>query len=663
MNATGRIWIVWAGCIVLGGALPLVAERGVGLTPDAEFTVLSDTGAAPESAVPAVAPGAAVADPAPEASPAGVSEHPAAPEAPAAAASPAETPAAAPEATAEGVGVPAPAAPTAQEAATETIPVAAQTAAGDRQNLITIALDDVPLQDVVKLFTRVSGANIIATTSNLQGKVTVNLQDVEWKPALDSILEMHGMMVSEKVPGSGIYSILPRPPGAAEPLIAQPLFLEYATVSNVASVVQSMVGPGGMVSPFPNANALVIRTTAANLSEIRKVVQSIDLPRQQVYIEAKFIELTDEAIKDLGVNWEILSGYGLGVSSLGATFTDSRSKFNGERKGLGAVDSDVRPVELLPGAGIGTGQRDYRTRTDTVKSGGGTYAAGSSALSDDGLSTVARNNSSRDVADTIEQQMNYSREKEKIDGRHLSDVRTAVLDADDFKVVLSALKQLNGVSIVSNPKIIVANEETATIHIGENEPNIKGSVTAGQQGQANTQTYALDENRPYFEFGISVDVTPTINNQSNIAVRIEPKLSRYLRDKLAPDGNSFPVESTKKIKTLFSMESGKTAAIGGLTETEDRDEVKKIPLLGDIPLIGKYLFSHQHQKRVQKETIIFVTVGLANAKALERDQGLPEDAVLVQKHMAARKIMREQAAKAGGEKPATNAAPVEAKAP
>jgi general secretion pathway protein D len=187
----------------------------------------------------------------------------------------------------------------------------------------------------------------------------------------------------------------------------------------------------------------------------------------------------------------------------------------------------------------------------------------------------------------------------------------------------------------------VANGETANIHIGQNEPNIKGTVTAGQQGQANTTTYALDEAKPYFEFGISLDVTPTINNESNVTVRISPTLSRFVKDKVAPDNNTFPIEATKTIKTVFSLESGKTAAIGGLTETQDREVESKIPLLGDIPFLGKWLFSHKHTEKVQTETIIFVTVGVAVPAEIGKDQGLPEDADLVRKRLALQRAIQE----------------------
>ena len=165
-------------------------------------------------------------------------------------------------------------------------------------------------------------------------------------------------------------------------------------------------------------------------------------------------------------------------------------------------------------------------------------------------------------------------------------------------------------------------------------------MTPGQQGQANTTTYTLDEQKPYFEFGISLDVTPTINNESNITVRINPTLSRFVKDKVAPDNNTFPVQATKTIKTVFSLESGKTAAIGGLTETDNNDVTVKVPLLGDIPLIGKWLFTHTHKEQSQTETIIFVTVGMANPHDIQTDQGLPEEASLVQKHLAMKRATK-----------------------
>jgi type II secretory pathway component GspD/PulD (secretin) len=504
-----------------------------------------------------------------------------------------------------------------------TIPGVLVRASDTNAGLISITLDDVPLQDVVRMFTRISGANIIATATNLQGRVTVNLQDVEWKPALNSILDMHKLQLSEKAPGSGIYSITPVQPGAPEPRVSETIFLTYASVSGVVTVATRLVGDQGTVSPYAVGNALVIQAPAATIMEVRRVVREIDVPRNQVFIEAKFVELSDQAIKDLGINWQVLEGYSVGLRGMQASWQENFDKTKSRTDRSIQSDSRSRVDEINERFDINGNQ--YEESTTTIEEqppGSGNFVANT-------VVTPTRN-----ITDGIDQSLNVSRELQDSAIRSLSQVRTAILGVDDFALVLSALKQTDGISIVSNPKIIVANEQSATIKIADEEPNIKVTRERSTvQGQPELVTSELDPTRPYFTYGITVEVTPTINTSSNITVRIKPELSRFVRDKVAPDGNTFPVTATKTIETVFSMESGRTAAIGGLTETVDRDVETKVPLLGDIPLIGKYLFSHSSRQKNQKETIIFVTVGLANPYSMGANTGLPETSDLIHRHL------------------------------
>jgi type II secretory pathway component GspD/PulD (secretin) len=187
--------------------------------------------------------------------------------------------------------------------------------------------------------------------------------------------------------------------------------------------------------------------------------------------------------------------------------------------------------------------------------------------------------------------------------------------------------------VVSNPKIIVANEETASIHIGQKKPNIKGTIQTAGDSQV-TRVYALDDAEPYFEDGVRIDVTPTVNTEDNITVRIQPKLDRLDADPtMAPDGTEFWGKSTKTIETVFGLEDGQTAAIGGLTEASKSDVDRKVPLLGDLPFIGR-LFSYSSKNSRQVETIIFVTVGMASPASMEFETGLPEDSTLAMRHRA-----------------------------
>lgn len=471
----------------------------------------------------------------------------------------------------------------------------------DDSNLISISLDDVEMVDVVRMFTRISDANIIATASNLTGKVTVNLTDVEWRPALISILDMQNLALIEKTPGSEIYSIVRRSPDAPEPLLVETFFLNYASVAEVQTAIQPVLAPVAKMSTFPSRNALVIKTTAPNLDELKTVIASIDKLREQVFIETKFLELNDEAIKDLGINWQALEG-------LQFNFGDLEAGYNSEK---------ISTSE----------QEDILTTTLQDKNVGTTTSVDSDAGKTKSSTFDGRYENTRDFVSTLTD--DYLRTIEQ--------TRTAILDVDQFNIVLSALKQMNGVSVVSNPKVIVANEEPATIHIGETERPFIATVTPATDSANAFTTYNPGDP---VEYGVKLTVTPTVNTSSNITVRIEPELTRFVANSEAPTGQTYPIISTKRIVTQFCLEHGKTVAIGGLTESEDRENIKKIPLLGYIPLIGKYLFSHEHTERIQRETIIFVTVGLATPEGILPEQGLPQDTELAQMRLLKQKIRR-----------------------
>jgi type IV pilus assembly protein PilQ len=495
------------------------------------------------------------------------------------------------------------------------------------EDMITISLDNAPLADVVRMFSRISGANIVAGT-NLQGSVTVSMHDVPWQPALGAILDSVNLVLVENQ--NSIYSIISKRDLAAEPVQMETIFLNYTAVSNVVPVVQRMlVATNGSVSAFPSANALVIQETASRLSAIRGTVKQIDKPRPQVYIEAKFIELNDTAIENLGVNWQVLQGYTVGVTPSG-TYSKGRVR----------EISDTTVTESTSTLG----RRDVRfDSSGSLESSDGSVKT--SLVGRNAIPTVTREED-EDGNVTIVTELQDIRpvfenlsdsENETISDRLDSDVTTrllsAILSADELALTLSALKETDGVEVVSNPKIIVANGETARIHVGVNQPN----VTAVPQGDTGDRfAYALDSAQPYIEIGVKLDVTPTVNTEEHITVKIIPELSRKLGDLEVGGaiGISYPITSIRRIETEFQIEGGKTVAIGGLTETNDVDSRNAVPVLGKIPVLGKYLFSHKSTKRVQDEVIIFVTVGMASPNTLGEVSGIPSEASLIHRHLA-----------------------------
>ena len=530
-------------------------------------------------------------------------------------------------------------------------------------NKISITLDNVPLQDVVRMFTRISGANIVSGT-NLQGNVTVNLQDVEWEPALKVILDTTGNTLIEKSPG--IFTIINKSELGSEPVISETIFLNYATVTNILPVVKSMiVSSNGAATGFPGSNAIIIQETAGRVKSIKDVMSKIDKPRDQVLIETKFVELNDEAIKDVGLNWEVLQGYTMSLTpqyEFGKTRNETRTtgdrredvftRSANERNTREQVD---KRSSVDQNATVNFGN-DLASSGATATFPGGTVVGEDSVGTSRGSLNVSGQNFSdfnaeenkitlipRREATTTDTRLNDRNSLRTLTDTVVSDnsvirgtteALTAILSAEQFALTLSALKQNSGVEILSNPKVVVASGETANIHVGRNEPNI---VAVPQGDTGDRYAYQLDAAKPFIEIGVKLQVTPTLNTESNITVKITPELSRKLSDKSVGEaGTSYPVTQIRKIDTEFNLESGRTVAIGGLTETTDRETVKKVPLLGDIPIIGTYLFRHTHTEKVQDEVIIFVTVSSARPSNLAQISGIPEEGRLIHRHLAQR---------------------------
>ena len=540
---------------------------------------------------------------------------------------------------------------------------------------ITVSLDSVEMADVIRLFTRLSGANIICNTTNLTGNVTANIENKDWKAALSLILQGQNLILTEDRNEDGIYIIEPKPPKEQEPWETETFKLSYLKSSEAATILKSFLGikddpsakrasrrksskdgqgeekitetailENGRVVSYPAANIVVVSAPAYKLREIREVLRQVDVERPQVYIEAKIVEVSGDASSKIGIDWSsLLGGYELGVSKLGREYTKTRNRGtasswanqgnNGRLTGT-AEGGAAKPV--FPAGG-----------EDAPSPWGSTY-----------YSSIDSVSSGRNGGWTLD-----SQGKANFSDKSVNDVYSAILSAADFSVVMSALKTSDDVAQISNPKLVVANEEQAVIDMSTKDPYVKVESTKDGTGTETTWTYSTemetipvgdDKSVPYiegafFSYGIQLKVTPRINNPSNITVSIEPTIS-YLNQS-APDTvmgyyypvkassskdastqTRYPVIESKRVQSTFALGNGQTAVIGGLTQSYDTEVVKKVPVLGDIPVL-KYLFSHTEKVKKQKETVLFVTVGIVDSQKRESAMQLPEGARLVQKRI------------------------------
>lgn len=527
-------------------------------------------------------------------------------------------------------------------------------------NTISIALDSVPVNQVVQMFARAANANIVAPTLP-STNVTVHLENVPWDAALSKILDSVGLVLVKDESNAGIYSVMSKEEVGMEPMESDIIFLNYSTASNVVPVLQRMMAgqSNASVSGYSGANALIVRAKKSDMKQIKEIVEKLDKAREQVMIECKFVELNDQAIKDLGINWQSLAGWNIALRTPQVAMTRTSTRRN-------SVDKNFKTEYIENDAKVNIGNSG--SSSDSSKSSGSQSGAssGSSFESTPPAPPTTTDFSSADASSSSSSSSGSGSFNEKqtlslggsgfssfdaekgtvtlvptkdnitqnldFHGSEAINALSAVLSADAFQATLSALQQNDGTEVVSNPKIIVASGQTALIHVGQNEPNI---VARPQGDTGDRYSYELDQAHPFIEIGVKLYVTPVLNTSNNISIKIKPELSRKVGDKfVAQAGTSYPIMEIRQVDTEFNVASGHTVALGGLTQNHERETVKKIPVLGDIPIIGTYLFRHTHKEKLQDEVIIFITASSAAPQTLAQVSGIPEDAKLIHRHLA-----------------------------
>jgi len=191
---------------------------------------------------------------------------------------------------------------------------------------------------------------------------------------------------------------------------------------------------------------------------------------------------------------------------------------------------------------------------------------------------------------------------------------SAVFSSSDFNVIVSALKQQNNSKVVSNPTIVTLNNTEAVINIGQEFP---------------VPSYTYNEQRGSFEvsgftykpIGIILKVTPQVNARGVIKLALEPEVSIQNGSTSfgGAGGAQIPIIGTRKVKTQVSLKDGYTMGIGGLISSATSHGGTKVPILGDIPLLGR-LFSSKSVNDEATNLLIFIT-----AKTVSADGASPEE--------------------------------------
>ena len=169
-----------------------------------------------------------------------------------------------------------------------------------------------------------------------------------------------------------------------------------------------------------------------------------------------------------------------------------------------------------------------------------------------------------------------------------------------FEVTLDALITQGNARLLANSKITTMDNQPAEIFIGKTVPVVITSLaSAGVQGGA-FQTVQLEK----VEVGVKLHIVPRISDDGYITSLVTPEVSTIIAF-VGPD-NDLPETSTRRAQAVVRVRDGETFYLGGLLNQEERRTVKKVPILGDIPLL-KYLFRHYRMEKTQTDLLIEIT--------------------------------------------------------
>lgn len=482
---------------------------------------------------------------------------------------------------------------------------------------ITLSLSDVPLG---------AALDYVARAANLKTKIERHAIVVVPQTENTDVL----MTKEYKVPPGFVQAV---PGGAVETdANGQPV----AASSKAKAFLQSQgvtFPDGASANYISNSSRLIVKNTQANLDLVDSLVETaVAAKPTQVEIEAKFLEVTQNNLNELGFDWLLgqfaLAG-GTGVYGGGGTMGFNRS-----------INNNSYPL-INPASGVPVGATSSFSGPITAGNRGGAGGAGfSTAIQANAVDAILLGSQAGAAPGILSV--------------------AGVFTNPQFQVVLRAMSQQKGIDLVSAPKVTTKSGQRALIEIIRDFRYPTEFEPPQVSASAGTQFTPVVPNSPSGwetkPTGITLEVEPTVGPDNyTIELVLAPRVIEFdgfinygnpinatvaaidpLGGLLLPSktfqatANTMnqPVFSIREVTTQVSVYDGQTVALGGLMREDVQKVQDKVPILGDIPLAGR-LFRSSVDQHVKRNLVMFVTAGLMDpagqpiVKAVEEDTIVP----------------------------------------
>lgn len=428
-----------------------------------------------------------------------------------------------------------------------------------------IVMDDVPLTDAIKNLARQAALNYMLDPRVAFGQigpdgkpvpqptVSIRWENVTAQQALYALLSNYNLQLAED-PKSKIARITVKDPAAPDPLVTRILQLKYAGPTNIMiAVMNTLTDKRSKVVADIRTSQLVVLATEKEMPAIEDLVQHLDTQTKQVLIEARLLETSINPSTSKGIDWS-------------GTLANQNVAFgNGVMSGTATTTSGgAAQTTTLPSG-----------RTVTSAAGNTVNTVLSSVIGSGGIGASTAGGFSPS---------------------------TFFLNADGVRAVVSFLNRYTDAKVISAPRTVTLDNEPAKIEVTRASPII--NVTAGT---ANTTGGSQIQ---YTNLGVILNVTPRISANNYVNLKVVPEVSRIFDTVTKNLGTAGIFQADeydiRRIETRVMIPSGNTLVLGGLVQDDVRDGNVKVPVLGDIPVIG-YLFRSDTRSRQKSNLLVFLT--------------------------------------------------------
>lgn len=445
---------------------------------------------------------------------------------------------------------------------------------------LSLNFQDIEVRSVLQIIADFTDLNLVASDA-VKGNITLRLENVPWDQALDIVLKARGL---DKRQQGNVMMVAPAADIAEQerlqveankqleelaPLQTEFIRVRYADARELFELFRGGKGGGGggkgektstasILSERGTAivdertNTIILTDTEEKIIAFRRLVNEIDIPIKQVVIESRIVIANTDFREELGVKWGLAANGTHNGNSIGSS---------GTREGY-AADGETT-----------SGGGNFFGRNDALFSG-----------------------SSLDLQNILAADLGVGEPSGSLALAYLSD--NVFLDLE-----LSALEDSGRGEIVSQPKVITGDKQEASIETGTEVP----FVEATSSGAASLR---------FKEAVLKLEVTPQITPDNRIIMDLFISQDSVGAEVPGLFGSLVPTIDITRVQTQALVGNGQTIVLGGIFQVEELERTEKVPVLGDIPYVGR-LFRNEVQNYQKREILIFITPKIISERLLD----------------------------------------------